>query len=203
MKTESASSINRSFAPLTGKVLHTLVLGSMPGQQSLELQQYYAHPRNALWPILCALVNGSNPDYGVHQALSYSQRCNLVTSAGFGLWDVLATCNRRGSLDAHIERDQQTANNIGAIVNKHPELRLIACNGRTAETLFLQHILPTLEKRIPRLVYVPSTSPAMAALSLEAKFNQWREKLNRETRAVLTILHSQLPEQAIRVTPKS
>ena len=172
---------DRSFAPLTGKVLRTLVLGTMPGQRSLALQQYYAHPRNALWPILCGMASGSKPDYRVHELLTYKQRCALITNAGYGLWDVLASCTRPGSLDANIERGTQTPNNIASLLAAHPELQIIACNGRTAEKLFQQYILPTLNNCVPRVVYVPSSSAAMAALSLQEKYDQWRTKISETT----------------------
>jgi len=174
----AGANISESFAPLVGKRMHTLVLGTMPGQKSLLLQQYYAHQRNALWPILCAIATDDVPDYTVHQSLSYQQRCELITSAGFALWDVLARCERPGSLDGNIVRQSEIPNAIPQLITAHPELRIIACNGRTAEALFKRHILPQLHEPIPLVVSLPSTSPAMASLSLHAKHERWRSALS-------------------------
>lgn len=169
--------MNESFAPLASNHLHTLILGTMPGQRSLQLQQYYAHPRNALWPILCAIVRDDEPAYKVHTELSYEARCSLITQAGFGLWDVLASCKRQGSLDSNIIKSTEIPNNINDLVKRHPELRTIACNGRTAETLFNRHIQPTLSNSELRVACVPSSSPAMASLNLRAKYQLWRKVL--------------------------
>ncbi len=188
--------MNQSFGPLTGNHLHTLILGTMPGQRSLQSQQYYAHPRNALWPILCSIVRDGEPDYQVHTELSYEQRCSLITQAGFGLWDVLASCERQGSLDSNIIKSTEIPNDINGLANKHPELRKIVCNGRTAEALFKRHVQPTLSKTrnttqsttlravnsktALSVVCVPSSSPAMASLDLAAKYKQWRWALKAE-----------------------
>lgn len=157
--------------------MHTLILGTMPGQQSLKLQQYYAHKRNALWPILCALTSNGIPSYDVHEELSYEQRCRLITRAGFALWDVLASCERPGSLDGSIVRRTEVPNRIPQLIANHPELHTIACNGRTAETLLKRHILPQLNDPVPRILSLPSTSPAMARLSLQAKHDLWIDAL--------------------------
>lgn len=171
--------MNESFAPLTGNHLHTLILGTMPGQRSLQSRQYYAHPRNALWPILCAIVRDEEPSYNVHTKLSYEQRCRFVTQAGFGLWDVLASCERQGSLDSNIVKSTEIPNEIGDLAKRHPELRTVVCNGRTAEALFKRHIRPTLSDKFAELniVCVPSSSPAMASLDLKAKYQFWRKAL--------------------------
>lgn len=172
-----APAISESFAPLESAYSTTLILGTMPGQKSLQSQQYYAHPRNALWPILCAIANDETPGYEVHQTLSYEQRCAVIMKAGFALWDVLASCERPGSLDSNIARHSQQPNDIAQFVNRHPELSTIACNGRTAESLFKRHILPVLEQPTLRIVSLPSTSPAMASLSLQQKYELWRDAL--------------------------
>jgi len=169
--------VSSCFAPLLGTRLNLLVLGTMPGQKSLQLQQYYAHPRNALWPILCAMVRRNKPSYSIHQTLDYDERCKLVTDAGIGLWDVLASCQRPGSLDGQIIRNTEVPNALPELISQHPELTTIAFNGRMAETLFKRHIQARLPSSIIRIVSLPSTSPAMASLSLEKKYQRWSEAL--------------------------
>lgn len=155
----------------------------MPGKKSLDVQQYYAHPRNALWPIVSALVTGDKPSYDIHQQLTYQQRCKLITDAGFALWDVLESCERPGSLDGAIVRETEKPNAIVELIGLHPELRTIVCNGRTSEALFKRHIQVQLEQSTPDtsrpiIVCVPSTSPAMASLTLDNKYKVWKDSLN-------------------------
>lgn len=193
--------LSESFGALVGRHVHTLILGTMPGQKSLQLQQYYAHPRNALWPILCAMVKGNAPAYAIHQELSYEERCTLINDAGFGLWDVLARCERPGSLDASISRQSEEPNDIEALIIQHPELRTIVCNGRTAHALLKRHILPKLsyprlDSHLPRIVCLPSTSPAMAKLSLDEKFIQWSDALLPLPTTVLDLVEPHTSDSA-------
>lgn len=151
----------------------------MPGRPSLKQQQYYANPRNAFWPIVCALVDKQEPTFEVHHQLDYQHRCQKLTTAGFGAWDVLASCERPGSLDANIKRQSEQPNNIPKLIKNHPELQTIACNGRTAHQLFLRHIARHWNTELSfNLVLLPSSSPAMASLSLREKFTRWQELLS-------------------------
>lgn len=146
----------------------------MPGQASLTAAQYYAHPRNALWPIMVALINGALPTFSTHQTMDYATRCTLLTSHGYALWDVLSSCHRPGSLDAKIVRSSEVPNDIADLVREHPELRCIACNGKTAEALFKRHCKDINSIRV---VALPSTSPAMATLNLDEKYQRWAAAL--------------------------
>ena len=132
----------RSFAAVSGDHPHTLILGSMPGTRSLEEKAYYAHPRNAFWPILLAWLTGRTAHYELADDFPYEKRLSLLTSAGFALWDVLADCERRGSLDTAIVRHSSRANPIAAFVQQHPMLRQVLFNGRAAHDLWQRHIQP-------------------------------------------------------------
>jgi hypoxanthine-DNA glycosylase len=177
-----STSLSESFAPLEAAIAHTLILGTMPGQASLRAAQYYAHPRNAFWPIMLSLADGTAVDVRATMQRGYTSRCERLTEQGYALWDVLARCHRPGSLDSRIERRSEVANDIVALVERHPELQCIACNGRTAEKLLKRHSLPGLNRlqsdgRQLRIVTLPSSSPAMASLSLAEKRQRWAEGL--------------------------
>lgn len=146
-----------------------LVLGSMPGEASLRLQQYYGHPRNRFWPLMAALC-------GIDTTLPYPQRIASLNAAGVALWDVLAACVRRGSLDSAIERDTEVANPIAALCADLPRLRAIALNGGKAAQAFARHVEPQLDAKTLRRVSIhrlPSTSPANASYALPQLQGAW------------------------------
>lgn len=145
-----------------------LVLGSMPGNASLQAQRYYAHPRNRFWPVIAGLC-------GFDPALPYAQRLQAANAAGLGLWDVLARCRRQGSLDAAIERGSEQPNPLPALLPQLPQLAVIACNGGTAARLYQRHLDTAMQALRPQLqvLALPSTSPANAGCSLARLQQQW------------------------------
>jgi len=156
----------RSFPPVAAPDARRLILGSMPGEASLSAGQYYAHPRNAFWRIMGDLL-GAGP------ALPYPARLARLTAAGIAVWDVVADCERRGSLDAAIVRESVQANNFRHFFAEHPGIEQIFFNGTAAENLFRRHVLPRLD-RVPReLRRLPSTSPAHAARGYAEKLAAW------------------------------
>lgn len=172
------------FPPLAGDAAHTLILGSMPGQASLQAVRYYAHPRNAFWPIMLAIIDRQAAVWlpSLDDAL-YQQHCSRLVGAGFALWDVLASCERPGSLDSRIVRHSEQANDIAGLVAAQPRLQRIACNGRAAGKLLRRHCQASLEQlqadqnRELQLIELPSSSPAMASLTLAQKHQRWAEGL--------------------------
>lgn len=161
-----------SFAPLVGIQPHSLILGSMPGQQSLIMQQYYAHPRNAFWPIMGALL-------GFDPKAPYAERVAHLLTAGFAVWDVLESCHRRGSLDGDIKRDTIRINNINALLKEYSNIQTILFNGGTSAQLFKRHVWPELKRQNQRieLIRLPSTSPAHARISVSEKTAEWQQHI--------------------------
>ncbi|QDV76144.1 DNA-deoxyinosine glycosylase [Botrimarina mediterranea] len=169
----------RSFPPIADARARVLVLGSMPGAASLAAGEYYAHPRNAFWPIMGELF-GAGPE------LPYEERRERLMAAGVAVWDVLKSCRRVGSLDTAIERDSEEANDFAQFFQDNSAVRLVAFNGQKAETAFKRHALRTLDDATrERLTFVrlPSTSPAHAGRSLAAKLEAWRAGLGSGERA--------------------
>jgi len=158
----------------------------MPGVASLTAHQYYAHKRNGFWPIMLALVNQNVPDYAVHDQSEYQQKIDILQSAGFGLWDVLAECERAGSLDSAIKSSSVVMNDFVALFTHYTAIKTVAFNGKTAEKLFHQHVFPELTKAefntdAMKWICLPSSSPAMASLSLQQKYEQWSALLTEHT----------------------
>lgn len=154
-----------SFAPIVDDTCHTLILGSMPGVASLAANQYYAHPRNAFWPIMGELV-GAGP------SLPYAERTATLLRNGIAVWDVLKLCTRTGSLDSAIVESSIEPNDFDELLRAHGSIDRIFFNGAKAESSFLRHVdsLP----RAPRMLRLPSTSPAHASLTFDRKLEAWR-----------------------------
>jgi double-stranded uracil-DNA glycosylase len=161
----------QSFPPIENPNASILILGSMPGKESLRAGQYYAHPRNAFWPIMGELA-------GAFPTLPYEARTRMLKSAGIALWDVLASCTRHGSLDADIDTDSIRPNDFASFFLKHPHITRVFFNGTMAEQCFHKHVQPLLRALPrPRLLHyqrLPSTSPANASMRYENKLKAWK-----------------------------
>lgn len=162
----------RCFTPVEDASAEVLILGSMPGKESLRAGQYYAHPRNVFWKIMGDLV-GAYPD------LPYEERLYILKSSGIALWDVLESCVRKTSLDSHIKED--AANNFESFFLQHPNITHIFFNGAKAEQCFRKHV--KVPPRFSPLQYcrLPSTSPAHAGMPYENKLDAWRAILQRDS----------------------
>ena len=161
--------ITTGFPPIATPNIHVLILGSMPGVRSLELNQYYGHPRNLFWPLMAELV-------GVPVVAPYAERLVLLNAAGIGLWDSLKAAERPGSLDASIVRHTEVANDFPTFLAEHRQVRAIVFNGKKSESAFTKHVLQAghadLFNNIA-LLPMPSTSPANASISFDEKRQRW------------------------------
>lgn len=160
----------QSFPPIENPTAKILILGSMPGKESLRAGQYYAHPRNAFWNIMGELV-------GARPALPYEARIEKLKSAGIALWDVLASCTRHSSMDADIDADSISVNDLTSFFVEHPGITQVFFNGGMAEQCFRKHVQPLLEHRPLHYHRLPSTSPANASMPYEQKLKAWKATL--------------------------
>lgn len=158
----------RSFAPVARDDARVLVLGSMPGVASLAARQYYAHPRNAFWPVMSGIT-------GVAADAAYAQRLAGLEAQRIALWDVLRSCMRIGSLDADIDDASIVANDFAGFLQRHRRITHVFFNGGKAEAAFRRHVLRGVIATFPDLVFLrlPSTSPANASYSLARKAECW------------------------------
>ena len=149
-----------SFAPIISTTSKILILGSVPGVKSLEIQQYYAHPQNQFWKIVFELI-------GEDFSKDYETRIETIRKNNIALWDVIDTCEREGSLDTKIRNEEH--NDITKILNDHPNISAIFCNGQKSFKN-LKKILGE-ESEIPVFV-LPSTS-SLHTISFDKKLKEW------------------------------
>ena len=126
-----------------------MILGSLPGEVSLAAGQYYAHPRNAFWPLVGGVIGRELT------SLPYEERLQVLRKSGLGLWDVVAEAERAGSLDSAIRAPVHA--DLRELVAGLPALRAIAFNGGKAATVG-RRILG--DRAGLALIDLPSSSPA-------------------------------------------
>jgi len=149
-----------SFSPIIDNNCRVLILGSMPGEESLRKQQYYANPRNQFWEIIYFLFDCPVED-------AYEKRIEFLKNRGIGLWDVIETCYREGSLDSDIKEEK--ANDFAYLYQKYPSIKYVCFNGSKAYETYRKkmgfntnHVFVKLE----------STSPANTK-RFEEKLKNW------------------------------
>jgi double-stranded uracil-DNA glycosylase len=157
----------QSFAPVADRHAEILILGSMPGHDSLAAGQYYAHPYNLFWKIMGAML-------GFEPQIPYRERLRALRAARIALWDVMHSCRRAGSLDASIEASTIKANDFPAFFRSHKAIGRVFFNGSTAQATYVRHVLPSVTSLGLHYTRLPSTSPAHAALSYQQKLAAWR-----------------------------
>jgi hypoxanthine-DNA glycosylase len=140
----------RCFDPVVDHRTRLLVLGSLPGEQSLARNEYYGNRQNRFWMLMSGVIDLDLP------ALDYASRLQALLANGVGLWDVVAEAHREGSLDSGI-RDRAD-NDLPGLLASLPDLATIAFNGGTAARLGLK-VLGQHAARY-RIVQLPSSSPA-------------------------------------------
>jgi hypoxanthine-DNA glycosylase len=161
-KQAGVDELKRSFPPVADARARVLVLGSLPGEESLARARYYAHPRNQFWRLMGG-VTGRDLE-----PLAYEERLQALRDAGVALWDTVGAARRRGSLDGAI-RDVE-ANALEQLADTLPNLRAVGFNGGKAAAVGM----PQLGQREGlALIALPSSSPAYT-LGFEQKLAAWR-----------------------------
>lgn len=153
-----------AFAPVVDERTCILVLGSLPGDASLAASQYYAHPRNGFWRLISKVVGRDLVP------MAYPDRLQALRATGIGLWDVIASAEREGSLDAAIRNPE--AADLRTLVTELPNLKAVAFNGSTAAKLGRRQLAGVASPA--RLIDLPSSSPAHAR-PLKEKAARWAQ----------------------------
>jgi len=150
-----------SFPPVVVTGTRVLVLGSLPGEKSLAVQRYYAHPQNRFWHLIGEVIGMEL------EPLDYEERLETLLAAKVGLWDTVASANRTGSLDASIREAEH--NPLAELAASLPELRAVGFNGKTSARIGMPQLAHTDLALIP----LPSSSPAHASMRLGEKEKLW------------------------------
>jgi hypoxanthine-DNA glycosylase len=153
-----------AFAPFVFPNTRVLILGTLPGEASLAAARYYAHPQNQFWRLVGAVIG--RPDFS---SLDYELRLSVLTDAGVGLWDTLASAVRTGSLDAAIRQAEHAP--LAELVATLPALLAVGFNGSSASRIGRR----LLAGSPVRLIDLPSSSPAYAAMPFAEKRQRWLE----------------------------
>ena len=164
------------FAPVINRESRLLILGSLPGDESIRQQRYYAHPKNQFWPILASV-------FGEPIHSNYDDRIRFLKRNGVALWDVLLEAERPGSLDSAIRKE--VVNDFQFLFRTYPNLQKILFNGQKAESLFRRYVIrqnPHLHEEL-EMIGLPSSSPTpgRGVLSFERKIEKWKNAIERLT----------------------
>ncbi|WP_300675597.1 DNA-deoxyinosine glycosylase [Soonwooa sp.] len=151
-----------SFPPVVYRDSEILILGSIPGVKSLEMQEYYAHPQNKFWTIIFELFNEEFTK-------DYQQKLKILNKHKIALWDVIDSCERKGSLDSEIKNE--VGNDVLKLLKDYPNLKVIFCNGQKS----YKNLIKTFGKDIEiPIVGLPSTSP-LHTIPLHEKLEVWQQ----------------------------
>lgn len=152
--------IVHSFEPVYDKASEILILGTLPSVKSRENNFYYGHKQNRFWKVLATLLKEPVPD-------TIEEKKAMLLARRIALWDVIQSCDIKGSSDSSIKNVQPT--DIGMILEKTNITRIYA-NGNKAGQLYKRYQFPVtgIEATV-----LPSTSPANAAWSLERLCKAW------------------------------
>lgn len=162
-----SSDTKTSFDPISNADTTILILGTMPGDKSLELGEYYGHSRNRFWKILSSITNNELP-------LTYADKKELLLKSKIGVWDVAHKANRKGSLDSAIEDEEP--NDLDGFIARHKNLKVIGFNGSKSQALFDKYFD---KKSGIKYISLPSTSPANTGIDFDNICKQWLQILNK------------------------
>lgn len=175
--------IAHGFDPVFDERSRVLVLGSFPSVLSRENAFYYGNPQNRFWRVMASVLGEPVPSNegepllvggAAHPATlaeSIEVKRQMLLRHGIALWDVIESCDIKGSSDASIK------NVVPAQIERVTDtatIEAVVCNGGTAGRLYKRYLQ---ERTGIAALVLPSTSPANASWSLERLTARWREAL--------------------------
>jgi hypoxanthine-DNA glycosylase len=154
--------MKKAFPPVVDPDSTILILGTMPGEKSLEVQEYYGNRGNQFWKLLYALK-------GKELSHDYNDKIELLYENKIALWDVLAYCEREGSLDSNIKNE--VANDFKSFYNAYPNIKYVFFSSKNAEKYYNKYIVKS-DHRI--YMTLPSPSGANATMPFAKKLEIWK-----------------------------
>jgi len=155
----------KGFLPIADKHCRILIVGTLPGPDSLSKREYYGHYNNKFWPIMMSLLGGE-------VSWSYKKRTHRLLEHGIALWDVYESAVRPGASDSDIRSPK--LNDFGNFFARFTGIKEVYCNGKRAYVVFGKNFGHLVES----VSVLPSTSPAFAK-SFEWKKRQWAKIIKR------------------------
>ena len=148
------------FDPIIDKDSKVLILGTFPSVKSFENSFYYSHPKNQFWKLLSRLFDEAEPK-SIEEKIAFLHRHHIA------LWDMVKACERANSLDTSLKNIE--VNDIAALLQKYPNIKVLFFTGRKAEALYKKHFSSLSYPNF----YLPSPSPAMQRITFEEKLQKW------------------------------
>lgn len=157
--------MKKAFEPIADANSKILILGTMPGEKSLLLQEYYGNKGNQFWRLLFNVFN-------VEPINDYFDKIKFLRDQHIALWDVLQYCEREGSLDSNIKNE--VANDFDAFYSQYPDIKKVYFSSKNAAAYYDKYV-----GRKAHLLYdvLPSPSGANATMSFAQKLEVWKDKL--------------------------
>lgn len=161
-------STKRGLGPVVDAKSGVLILGTLPGDESLRRQRYYSNPTNHFWALLADV-------FGVSPGVGYADRLDFLADHGIALWDVLQSAQRPGSSDRAIA--DPGPNDFAELFTTFPALRRVGFNGTRAESLWRTYV--RVQTDVPHATLVTATLPSSSGtpgrnvLSYDEKLIRW------------------------------
>ena len=158
-KKEKLTTKVKCFEPIAGKKPRVLILGTMPGKESISTGEYYSDPKNLFWEMIETIYNGGKPFQ------CYEDKLKCLKNNNIALWDVYECCERKGSLDEDIK--DATPNKLDIFLKNNHSISVVLCNGKRAWREFKKRRLTD------DFHCMPSTSGLYFSMPKEEKIEKW------------------------------
>ena len=166
----------KSLPPIIDNETEILILGTMPGDNSIENQKYYNSSKNQFWKIIFNIFNEGK------YIEDYESKIELLKKNKIGLWDVLHNCERDGSSDSNIVNP--VANDFPNIFSKYKNIKILIFNGKDSYSYYKQLVENDSDKK---LIQLNSTSSLNSHKTLNEKIIEWRNELRKNATQHLTL----------------
>lgn len=158
--------MKKGFPIIANHNTKVLVMGTFPGEIALSKNEYYGNPRNGFWKTMSSICNTDIANS------NYQTKLKVLLDNKIGLWDIIDSCNRDGSLDTSIK--DKSHNDFSLIRQSGPNIEYIFFNGHNAASK-----KKDLEKFGYKTLVLPSLSPTNARIALSDKTIIWKDAFSK------------------------